>query len=80
MSAKNQSTANDLLKNKKPVDSERLKNFELSPYLVNLIGHEPFYSRILRSMTKIETDKVPTAGVNTTYEKFNLYWNRNFMA
>jgi predicted metal-dependent peptidase len=80
MSAKNQSTANDLLKNKKPVDPERLKNFELSPYLVNLIGHEPFYSRILRSMTKIETDKVPTAGVNTTYEKFNLYWNRNFMA
>ncbi len=76
----NQNTSNDLIKKRKDVNPERLKNFELSPYLVNLIGHEPFYSRILRSMTKIETDKVPTAGVNTTYDKFNLYWNRNFMA
>ncbi len=78
--SKNENTANDLVKTRKEASPERLKNFELSPYLVNLIGHEPFYSRILRSMTKIETEKVPTAGVNTTYDKFNLYWNRKFMA
>ncbi len=63
--SKNENTANDLVKTRKEASPERLKNFELSPYLVNLIGHEPFYSRILRSMTKIETEKVPTAGVNT---------------
>lgn len=78
-SNKNSTTSNDLVK-KRQADPERVRNFELAPYLVNLIGQEPFYSRILRSMTKIETDKVPTAGVNTTYEKFNLYWNREFLA
>jgi len=79
--SKTNTTENDLLKNQKSTaDAKRLATFDLSSYLISLIGYEPFYSRILRSVTKIETNSVATAGVSTTINRINLFWNRNFMA
>jgi len=77
---KNQSTENDLISTTNKVSQEVLNSFNLSNYLIKLIGHEPFYSRILRSLNKVETTAVATAGVSTSYDKITLYWNREFLA
>ena len=62
------------------VSDEKLKKFNLSSHLVSLMWDEPFYSRILRSLTKVETDQIPTAGVLATENDITLWWNRRFLA
>ena len=37
--------------------------FDLDPHLVKLMWDEPFYSNILRRVTKVRTNSIPTAGV-----------------
>jgi predicted metal-dependent peptidase len=73
-------TENDLLHLNENVDPIKLKNFDLSRYLIGLISYEPFYSRILRSVNKVETESIQTAGVSTTVDKITLFWNRKFLA
>lgn len=51
----------------------------LSKYLVKLIHEEPFFSHILMSFTKIETDQIPTAGVTSIDDNLTLYWNPKFL-
>ena len=72
-------TANDL-QHKRKVDPARLAAFDMSVYLTRLLWIEPFYSRLLRSMNKIETTDIPTAGVSTTLDKINFYYNKEFFA
>jgi len=54
--------------------------FDLEPHLVSLMFDEPFYSKILRGVTKIRTDQVPTAGVSVSEGEVKLYWNPRFLA
>ena len=41
---------------------------------------EPFYSRIIRSLNKVESDIIPTAGVLCQDGELTLWWNRKFLA
>lgn len=59
---------------------EQIKNFQLQKHLVSLLWDEPFYSRILRSLTKVESDSIPTAGVLQQDSTLTLWWNREFLA
>lgn len=77
MTSKNSS--NKTLKKRKS-SKEEIDNFELTKYLVDFLWNEPFYSRILRSLNKIESTAIPTAGVSTTDGNITLWWNREFMA
>jgi predicted metal-dependent peptidase len=77
--SKTNNTSSDLYI-KRNVDPIRLANFDISVYLTKLLWIEPFYSRLLRSMNKIETKDIPTAGVSTNLDSINLYYNREFMA
>ena len=54
--------------------------FNLTKHLVDFLWSEPFYSRILRSLNKIETDKVPTAGVSASNGDLVFLWNRSWLA
>ena len=62
--AKNNSTSNDLpAVGAVEVTQAQADAFDLDPHLVNLMWDEPFFSRVLRSVTKVRTEEVPTAGV-----------------
>ena len=76
---KKNSNNNDLYRKNIATDAE-IKNFNLSSHLVNFLWNEPFYSRILRSLDKVETKTIPTAGVSCENDNITLYWNRNFLA
>lgn len=67
-------------KKNKVIDKSAILNFDLSRYLIQLMWKEPFYARILRSMTKIESDSIPTAGVSCEDLEIKLYWNRSFLS
>ena len=59
---------------------EEMKNFNISKHLLDFLWSEPFYSRILRSLDKIETARIPTAGVSSENGDLVLWWNRKFLA
>ena len=73
------STSSDIVKIKK-VSQERIDGFNLTKYLLNLLMEEPFYSRIIRSLNKVESDVIPTAGVLCQDGELTLWWNRKFLA
>ena len=70
---------NNMLK-KRNVSKREVENFELTSHLVKFLWNEPFYSRILRSLNKVETTEIPTAGVTCVNGDITLYWNREFLA
>ena len=74
------STSNDIIKIKRAATKEELESFKLSKHLLNLLMEEPFYSRILRSLNKVETKVIPTAGVLCQDDELTLWWNRNFLS
>ncbi|MAH43887.1 hypothetical protein CL614_09285, partial [archaeon] len=61
-------------------DIDKRNAFNISTVLIDLLWKEPFYSRILRSLNKVETDKISTAGVGIVNNNITLFWNRNFFA
>ena len=73
------STNNNMLKTN-TVPQEKIDSFEITKYLVDFLWHEPFYSRILRSLNKVESTEIPTAGVTTQDGDITLWWNRKFLA
>lgn len=73
------STATDIAPITEATDAEAA-SFELDPHLINLMWDEPFFSNILRSITKIKTDQIPTAGVICQDNDFKLWWNPKFVA
>lgn len=79
MTTKN-NTSNDLLKIKNKASKKQIEEFDLDKHLVKLLWEEPFYSRILRSLNKIETTEIPTAGVLELNGDLTLWWNREFLA
>ena len=46
--------------------------------VVSLVQTKPFYAHFIQQMNRIETEKVPTLGVNIT-ERINLYFNPKFL-
>lgn len=76
----NKKSNNNSILKKNKVSQEDINNFELTSHLVDFLWNEPFYSRILRSLNKIESDTIPTAGVSTHESEITLWWNREFLA
>lgn len=64
----------------KSVDEAKAMAFKLDPHLIKLMWDEPFFSNILRSVTKIRTDKIPTAGVLAKDGDIKMWWNPAFVA
>ena len=65
---------------KKVVDPQRLAGFDMDSHLVALAWNESFYADIIRSLTKIETTEIPTAGVVQQGSEIKMWWNREFCA
>ncbi len=73
------STATDIAAAHTATEAE-MEKFNLGDHLTNLMWDEPFFSAMLRDITKIETDQVPTAGVLQKDGDLKMYWNRGFLA
>lgn len=73
-------TSNGIPTLEKEVSQKQIDEFKLSKHLVDLLWNEPFYSRILRSLNKVETDQIPTAGVLAKDGNITMWWNRKFLA
>ena len=54
--------------------------FRLDPHLIGLMWDEPFFSKILRTVTKVKTDNIPTAGVLAKDGDVKMWWNPKFLA
>lgn len=54
--------------------------FDIDAHLISLLFSEPFYADIIRSLTKVMTDSVPTAGVIAREDTLRMYWNPLFLA
>jgi predicted metal-dependent peptidase len=64
----------------KEVTPEMAAAFELDPHLIRLMWDEPFFSKILRTVTKVKTTSIPTAGVLAKEGDIKMWWNPGFMA
>ena len=75
-----QGTSTDVTPAHHETDPAIIKAYRIDPHLVNLMWDEPFYSRVLRPITKIRTTDIPTAGVLAKDGSINMWWNPAFMA
>ena len=64
----------------KEVTPEMAAAFELDPHLIRLMWDEPFFSKILRTVTKVKTNSIPTAGVLAKDGDIKMWWNPAFLA
>jgi len=71
--------ANDALKSREVTDAE-IEAFDLSVHLIRLMWDEPFFAAILRGITKIKTEQIPTAGVLAKDGEVRFWWNPRFLA
>ena len=72
-------TSTDLAPVKEATDAEAAA-FRLDPHLIGLMWDEPFFSKILRTVTKVKTDNIPTAGVLAKDGDIKMWWNPKFLA
>lgn len=77
--AKQETTATEIVP-ANLADEAAAKAFKLDPHLISLMWSEPFFSKILRKVTKRESTSIPTAGVLAKEGQLFLWWNRRFMA
>ena len=77
--AKENTTATDIAP-AKLADEAAAASFKLDPHLINLMWSEPFFSKILRRVTKKKTDSIPTAGVLAKDGQLMMWWNPRFLA
>ena len=61
------------------VSDEEAEKFDLGPHLVKLLLHEPFFSAMLRRVSKTKSYSIPTAGVTVKDTDFFLLWNPKFV-
>ena len=61
-------------------DEKTAKAFDLQPHLVGMMLEEPFYTKVMRILTKTRTRAIPTAGVIAKEGDLQMYWNDRFMA
>ena len=72
-------TTNDLAPVAQVSDAEAAA-FKLDTHLVKLMWDEPFFSHVLRTVTKIRTESIPTAGVLAKDGDVKMWWNPKFLA
>lgn len=72
-------TSNELAPVAQVTDAEAAA-FKLDTHLVKLMWDEPFFSHVLRTVTKIRTDSIPTAGVLAKDGDVKMWWNPKFLA
>ena len=72
-------TSTDLAPVQEATDAEAAA-FRLDPHLIGLMWDEPFFSKILRTVTKVKTDDIPTAGVLAKEGDVKMWWNPKFLA
>ena len=80
MATNKNSTSNDLPTGSRQVTKAEADAFDLDPHLINLMWDEPFFSNVLRTVTKVRDEKIPTAGVLAKDGDINLWWNPYFLA
>jgi predicted metal-dependent peptidase len=80
MATNKDSTATDLPVGDRGVTQAQADAFDLDPHLINLMWDEPFFSRVLRTVTKVRTEEIPTAGVLAKDGDINMWWNPRFLA
>jgi predicted metal-dependent peptidase len=78
--AKTKGTSTDLGNSRYSATEAEAAKFDLEPHLVRLMWDEPFYSKVLRGISKIKTNEIPTAGVSVRDGKVQFYWNPRFCA
>lgn len=76
---KTETTETEIAPVKQATEAEA-KRFELDPHLISLMWAEPFFSKLLRKVTKEETTLIGTAGVTAVGGQLRMLWNRRFMA
>ena len=54
--------------------------FDIKPHLVAMMLEEPFYGKVLRTVTKIDTDRIRTAGVLAKDGDIKMWYNKAFLA
>lgn len=59
---------------------ELAAKFDLQPHLVGMLLTEPFFAEIVRTITKVRDEQIPTAGVCVKDSDLYLYWNPKFLA
>lgn len=62
------------------VTDEEAAAFKLDKHLVKLLWDEPFFSHVLRTVTKVRSDFIPTAGVLAKDGDIKMWWNPKFLA
>ena len=72
-------TTNDLAPVAQVSDAEAAA-FKFDTHLVKLMWDEPFFSHVLRSVSKIRTESIPTAGVLAKDGDVKMWWNPKFLA
>ena len=81
MAAKSkETTESDLTTTTYSATEEEAAEFDFDTYLLDLMWNEPFYAKILRGITKVRTDKIPTAGVGIKNGDITYYYNPRFFA
>ena len=59
---------------------EQAAAYDLQPHLINMLLTEPFFAELMRGVTKIRDEKMPTAGVCVRDGELYLYYGPTFMA
>ena len=80
MAKDSKTTETDLNTGLYTVSAEEAAKFDIEPHLLNLMWDEPFYAHVLRGITKVKTDMLPTAGVAVKDGDVKFYWNPRFLA
>ena len=65
--------------NKRGVTEAEAAAFDFEPHLINLMWDEPFYSKVLRGITKKRSTEIPTAGVMVRDGHVQMFWNPYFL-
>ncbi len=80
MAANKNTTATDLPGSQPEVTKAQADAFDLDPHLINLMWDEPFFSQVLRPVTKVRSEEISTAGVLAKDGDINMWWNPYFVA
>ena len=75
----NTSTASNVPSARKATAAQ-IANFDLGVHQLALMWDEPFFASILRTVTKVKTDRIPTAGVLAKDGNITMWWNPEFLA
>jgi len=61
-------------------DAATAAAYDIQPHLINMLLTEPFFAEIMRGVTKIREENMPTAGVCVRDGELYLYYGPRFMA